>query len=92
VFVRLSGWNDIPRGYGAEFELAEAPLWLRLWFQTPFIDRFAYPLVVRRGYGWLSRQPGEETEPIGDDGWRLRPDTYVQPGSVADLRPTHGDA
>jgi hypothetical protein len=88
--VRLAGWNDIPRGYGAEFDLAQAPLWLRAWFKTPLLDRFAYPVAVRRGYGWLTKQPTLDAAPIGDDGWQVRPDDYVNRGSAAFLRPARG--
>jgi hypothetical protein len=28
--MRLSGWNDIPDGYGARLDAAAAPAWLRL--------------------------------------------------------------
>src|SRR6266480_7008406 len=63
--VRLTGWNSIPAGYGAEFELDGAPWWLRLWFHAPFVDRFAYPVVVRRGYGWLGRMPGYTDDQLG---------------------------
>jgi hypothetical protein len=84
--MRLVGWNDIPSGHGAEFDLEDAPWWLRLWFRTPFIDRFAYPVVVRRGYGWLTPHRGVEPGPIGDVGWRLRPSGYEPAGSVARLR------
>jgi hypothetical protein len=82
--MRLVGWNDIPAGYGADFDLREAPLWLRVWFSTPLLDRFAYPVAVRRGYGWLMPQPGCKPVPVGD-GWRVRPADYVAPGSVAFL-------
>jgi len=58
VAVELEGWNSIPVGYGAQFDLHGAPWWLRVWFHTPFVDRYAYPAVVRRGFGWLSPQPG----------------------------------
>ena len=82
--MRLVGWNDIPDGYGADFDLHDAPLWLRVWFHTPFLDRFAYPVAVRRGYGWLTRQPEREPGPVGA-GWRVRPADYQAPGSVASL-------
>ena len=84
--MRLVGWNDIPAGYRAGFDLDGAPLWLRLWFRTPFVDRFAYPLAVRRGYGWLTPHPGVEPAPVGDVGWRIHPDDDERPGSVAILR------
>lgn len=71
--VRLAGWNDIPRGYGARFEVERAPLWLRVLFATPFVDRFAYPLLVRRGLGVLGPHPGFPVDRLGPvpDGWRV---------------------
>lgn len=70
--ARLEGWNLIPRGYGVLWDLSGAPWWLRLWFHTPFADRFAHPHVVKRGCGWLSPHPGWPLEDLGrvDGGWR----------------------
>jgi len=85
--VRLEGWNRIPQGYGATFDVAAAPWWLRAWFRTPFVDRFAYPVMVERGYGWLCAHPGTteaEREPV-TGGWRVRPPDYRAPGSTAPL-------
>ena len=82
------GWDHVPRGYGADFDVASAPWWLRLWFRTPFLDRYAYPRLVRRGHGYLTPFPdhaANEREPVRG-GWRLRDPSYVPPGSVADLR------
>jgi hypothetical protein len=83
--VQLEGWNSIPEGYTAAFDLRSAPRWLRLWFQTPFLDRYAYPIVVRRGYGWLRQHPGLSGEELGrvPAGWRIRPPDYRPPGSTA---------
>jgi hypothetical protein len=83
----LPGWNVIPQGYGARFDVAAAPLWLRTFFRTPLIDRFAYPLMVRRGYGYLAPSPARarNRDPFPSGGWRLEADDYVQPGSVAGL-------
>ena len=73
--VRLDGWNYIPRGYGLQWDLTDAPLWLRMWFHSPILDRFAYPVVVHRGFAWLSPHRGwqetdrEEVPP----GWRIAP-------------------
>ena len=74
--MRLQGWNEIPDGYGAWFDLNRAPLWLRLWFRTPFLDRFAYPVVVRRGFGHLTAHPGWSPDQLGEigPGWRTDPD------------------
>jgi hypothetical protein len=85
--VTLEGWDHVPHGYGAWFDVTSAPWWLRLWFATPFLDRYAYPRLVRRGLGWLSPSPAVpdgEREPVAG-GWRLRPPGYRPPGSTAGL-------
>ncbi len=66
--------------------MAAAPWWLRVWVRTPFVDRYAYPLLVRRGLGYLTPHPdvpAGQREPIG--GWRLREPRYEPPGSVTQL-------
>lgn len=74
--MRLEGWNRLPRGYGAYFDLAAAPWWLRGLFRSPFIDRFAYPILVSRGYGWLTAQPGVDGDEAAATarGWRISTD------------------
>lgn len=74
--MRLEGWNEIPDGYGAWFDIRHAPLWLRLWFRTPILDRFAYPVVVRRGLGYLTADSGRVPEQLGEvgPGWHIDPD------------------
>jgi hypothetical protein len=86
--VELVGWNSIPDGYGAHFELKGAPWWLRVWFRIPFIERFAYPVVVRRGFGVLSRMPGYADEQLGAvvGGWRIEPFDSPTPRSDVGLR------
>jgi hypothetical protein len=83
--VRLEGWNHIPEGYGARFNVRSAPRWLRLLFHTPFVDRFAYPLLVRRGHGYLRASPAVPPHQLGSvpPGWRIDPPGYEPPGSWA---------
>ncbi|MDX6199470.1 MAG: hypothetical protein QOJ79_2621 [Actinomycetota bacterium] len=71
--MRLDGWNAIPTGYGATFDVGAAPWWLRLLFHAPSVDRFAYPLLVKRGLGVLSPHPGWPRERLGPvaGGWRV---------------------
>ena len=73
--MRLDGWNYIPRGYGLSWDLSGAPLWLRVWFRIPLLDRFAYPVVVRRGFGWLTPFPDWPPTDLEEvpDGWQVRP-------------------
>ncbi len=73
--VQLEGWNSIPAGYRATFDIESAPWWLRLWCRTPFLDRFAYPRLVTRGHGWLHAHreaSGDEAAAVAR-GWRVAP-------------------
>jgi hypothetical protein len=87
--VELEGWNSIPGGAGAVFDTGAAPVWLRVLFHLPFLDRFAYPRLVARGCGFLSVwdpticDPNEATA----KGWRILPEDYVAPGSWAAFGP-----
>ena len=85
--MRLEGWNHVPEGYGARFDVRTAPLWLRVLFSTPLLDRFAYPLLVGRGCGYLQAFPEQPPQGVGDvpDGWRIDPPDYQPPGSSARL-------
>lgn len=51
----LPMWNWTPPGGGSP-RVDRAPRWARLWYRTPFIDRFAHAWLWRHG-GWdvLSR-------------------------------------
>lgn len=86
--MALEGWNHIPRGYGAQFDLQAAPWWLRFWFTTPFVDRYAYPRLVARGYAFLSPHPHFPVDDmeVPGPGWRFRPAGYETPGSTCRLR------
>ena len=70
--------------------LDDAPWWLRLWFHTPFIDRYAYPQVVARGYGFLTQhqQYVDNAREVPAPGWRMRPPGYIPPGLEYGLRST----
>lgn len=89
--VKLDGWNAIPRGYGVRFDVDAAPLLLRVFFRTPFLDRFAHPLMVRRGHAYLTPSPGGDRlrNPFPSGGWRLEDPAYVRPGSVTQLQERH---
>jgi len=82
--MRLAGWNEIPEGYGARFDSASAPGWLRLMHATPFLDRFRYPLLVQRGFGFLGAFPGRSESELGrvSGGWRIDDPDNVTPGSL----------
>lgn len=86
--MTLEGWNHVPRGYGADFDIAAASWWLRLWFRTPFVDRYAYPRLVRRGHGYLTPDlgcPAADRERV-NAGWRVREPGYRPPRSATYFR------
>lgn len=64
----MKGWDSIPDGYGAVFEIAGAPLAARVLLRIPFLDRFAYPMMVRAGCGYLIRHPGARVATVPPDG------------------------
>lgn len=85
--MRLEGWNHIPDGYGARFDVPSAPLWIRVLFHTPVLDRFAYPALVRRGHGYLLPPADTSAQDLGmvTPGWRVDPAGYEPPGSSVRL-------
>lgn len=85
--MKLDGWNSIPEGYGAEFDVAAAPWWLRVMYRTPLIDRFAYHLLVRSGHGILTHPdwPPHRFGPTGPR-WRVQAhDEYTPPSATSHL-------
>jgi hypothetical protein len=71
--LQLDGWNYIPSGYGMTVDTEGAPGWLRAWLRVPYLDRFAYPVAVRRGIFYLTpapEWPESEREPV-PPGWRV---------------------
>lgn len=86
--MRLDGWDYVPRGYGLRLDVRADPLWLRCLYRSPFLDRFAYPLLVRRGHAYLTAHPGwtaAQREVVPDVGWRVEVAAAdVRPGEVVD--------
>jgi len=44
-------WNWVPPDHGLTARLDRVPPWVRVWFRTPFVDRFAYTWMWDHG-GW----------------------------------------
>ena len=55
---KLPAWNWLPPG-GASPRLDLVPLWVRAWYQLPFIDRYAHAWMWRHG-AWEIRPPEME--------------------------------
>ena len=54
----LPGWNWVPPS-GIRERLDRVPAWVRLWYRTPFADRYAYAWMWRHG-GWDVLPPGAD--------------------------------
>lgn len=67
------GWDWLPE-HGASPNLRAMPRWVRVWFRTPFIDRYAHEWMWWHG-GWAVLVPGDPPPRPPDDGVRepLRP-------------------
>ncbi len=55
------GWNWLPAD-GAVPNLRAMPLWVRIWYRLPLIDRFAYEWMWWHG-GWAVIDPGDDPPP-----------------------------
>ena len=47
--ITIRGWNDIPKGYVQEEDFHLGPLWLRFLARIKIIERFAYPIAIKKG-------------------------------------------
>lgn len=45
----IHGWNDIPAGYVQEEDFHLAPVWLRVLARIKLVEKFAYPIAVKKG-------------------------------------------
>ncbi|MDP1719725.1 MAG: hypothetical protein Q8L08_01810 [Candidatus Nanopelagicaceae bacterium] len=71
--MNLLGWNVLPDDCVAEFNFDDGPSWLKALALTPYFDRFAYPIAVRRGLGvlWGTTFSQSQREMLGSSGWIL---------------------
>jgi hypothetical protein len=92
--VHLEGWNRVPRGGVATFDWGRAPLWIKVVRRIPIVDRFCYPVMVRRSLGSLTPcGPDPLDEPAARRlGWRITSAEEIQPGSRASLGTRQGEA
>ena len=62
----LPGWDWLPPDHGVRPRLDRVPGWVRAWFHTPFLDRYAYAWMWR--HGCLELVPPREPPagPAGD--------------------------
>jgi hypothetical protein len=49
VSITIRGWNDIPEGFVQEEDFHLGPIWLRFLARIKIVERFAYPIAVKKG-------------------------------------------
>src|SRR6266511_6462694 len=57
------GWEWVPPG-GASPRLEAMPAWVKLWYRTPFLDRWAYAWMWEHG-GWWVDPPNSPPQTSG---------------------------
>lgn len=62
---------EVPIGFSAEFSFDRGPAWLRILAQTPFFDRYAYSIAMRRGFAelWPDFKDSKLDEDFEIEGW-----------------------
>ncbi|TRZ86819.1 MAG: hypothetical protein D4R83_03945 [Streptomycetaceae bacterium] len=96
--MSIEGWDHIPDGFDAEFQFDEANRWLRYLALTPYFERFAYPIAIKRGFArlWPTGEPQDTNIEILEKGWMIQErektnQEFLIEGSLAilsDFKPT----
>jgi hypothetical protein len=60
----LPGWNWIPPEHGLSSRLDRVPRWVRVWYKTPFVDRYAHSWMWHHG-GWDIIPDGSKADSVG---------------------------
>ena len=68
--ITIRGWNDIPEGCVQEEYLHLGPLWLRFLARIKIIERFAYPIAVKKGLvkRWKITPDADDPKSYWEDG------------------------
>ncbi|MGY1855886.1 hypothetical protein [Modestobacter sp. SYSU DS0290] len=61
----LPGWDWLPPDHGVRRRLDRVPAWVRLWYRTPFVDRYAHAWMWHHG-GWDVLPTAGPGDPAGD--------------------------
>jgi hypothetical protein len=72
--MSLLGWDDASINSVTEIDFKSSPFWIRLLALTPVVEKYAYPIAVRRGYGtiWISNDSGIDIDLFISQGWQVK--------------------
>jgi hypothetical protein len=72
--MSLVGWDDASLNSVTEIDFKSSPFWVRLLALTPVIEKYAYPVAVRRGFGtiWISKESEIDVDFLLAQGWQVK--------------------
>ena len=72
--MSLVGWNDSSIDFYTEIDFKSAPSWIRFLALTPVLEKYAYPVAVRRGFGtiWISEDSARDIDVYLVQGWQIK--------------------
>lgn len=72
--MSIVGWNDASINSLNEIDFKSSPFWIRLLALTPVVEKYAYPIAVRRGFGtiWISNDSAIDTDIFISQGWQIK--------------------
>ena len=72
--MSLVGWDDASLNAITEIDFKSSPFWIRLLALTPVIEKYAYPVAVRRGFGtiWISKESEVDVDLFLAQGWQVK--------------------
>ncbi len=71
--MKTAWWDQLPDNYLTDFQFENGPKWLRTLALTPYFERFAYPIAIKRGLGviWCSQAKETEIQTLKSWGWKV---------------------
>jgi hypothetical protein len=72
--MALVGWNDSSLDFYTEIDFKSTPSWIRFLALTPVLEKYAYPVAVRRGFGtiWISQNSARDIDVYLFQGWQVK--------------------
>jgi hypothetical protein len=72
--MTLLGWNDASLDSVTEIDFKSSPKWLRFLALTPVVEKYAYPIAVRRGFAtiWISNDSVVDIDFFLAQGWKVK--------------------
>ena len=72
--MSLVGWNDSSLDFYTEIDFKSTSFWIRFLALTPVVEKYAYPVAVRRGFGtiWISEESARDIDLYLVQGWQVK--------------------